>query len=190
MNWNQIAADYLAVADSIFNGMTGDIDAVADEIVARVRAGGKVLICGNGGSAADAQHIAGEFINRFLRERKPYAAVALTTDTSVITAIGNDYDYSLIFEKQVAGIGREGDVLLCLSTSGNSANLLTAVETARAMGILTVALTGGTGGKLAPICDRVLSVSCTTSTPRIQEGHHLIFHALCERIEEQLDTTT
>ena len=89
MNWNQIAADYLAVADSIFNGMTGDIDAVADEIVARVRAGGKVLICGNGGSAADAQHIAGEFINRFLRERKPYAAVALTTDTSVITAIGN-----------------------------------------------------------------------------------------------------
>lgn len=189
MNWNEIAKDYLAVADQVFNTLAGEIDALAAEMVERLRAGGKLMVCGNGGSAADAQHIAGEFINRFLRERRPYAGIALTTDTSVITAIGNDYDFSEIFSKQIAGLGRAEDVLLCISTSGNAANVLKAVEAARGLGILTVALTGGEGGRLAPLCDRVLSVSCTRSTPRIQEGHQLIFHALCERIEELLETT-
>lgn len=190
MNWDAIAADYLAVANQIFSELAGDIDAVADVITDRIRNGGKLLICGNGGSAADAQHIAGEFINRFLKERRPYAAIALTTDTSVLTAIGNDYSFDEVFEKQVQGLGQPGDVLLCISTSGNSANLLRAVAAARELGILTLAMTGGSGGKLAPACDRVLSVSCTASTPRIQEGHHLIFHALCERIEEQLEPPT
>ncbi|HMP71633.1 MAG TPA: SIS domain-containing protein [Kiritimatiellia bacterium] len=188
MNWNQLAGDYLTVADQIFQTMPEEIERLAVEMVERLKSGGKLLICGNGGSAADAQHIAGEFINRFLRERKPYAAVALTTDTSVITAIGNDYSYDLIFEKQVAGIGRAEDMLLAISTSGNAENVLQAVQTAKRMGLLTIALTGGTGGKLAPLCDRVLNLSCTKSTPRIQEGHQLIFHILCERIEELLET--
>lgn len=187
MNWNIIAADYLAVADQVFNELKPAVEKLAEELARRLQAGNKVMLCGNGGSAADAQHIAGEFLNRFLKERKPYAGLALTTDTSTLTAIGNDYTFDQIFEKQVQGLGRAGDLLLVISTSGNAANVCRAVEAARAMNIYTVALTGGTGGKVAALVDCCLNISCTRSTPRIQEGHQLLFHLFCERLEELME---
>lgn len=187
MNWNTIASDYLAVADQVFNELRPRIEELAGEIAGRLRRGNKVMICGNGGSAADAQHIAGEFLNRFLKERKPYAGLALSTDTSTLTAIGNDYSFDQVFSKQVEGLGREGDVLLVISTSGNATNIVRAVEAARTGRIYTVALTGGTGGKVAALVDCALCLSCTRSTPRIQEGHQLVFHLLCERLEEIME---
>lgn len=187
MNWDTIAADYLAVADQVLNELRPATEQLAAELARRLRAGGKVMICGNGGSAADAQHIAGEFLNRFLKERRPYAGMALSTDTSTLTAIGNDYSFDQVFEKQVQGLGRAGDVLLVISTSGNAANVCRAVAAARDMNIYTVALTGGTGGKVAGQVDCVLNVSCTRSTPRIQEGHQLLFHLVCERLEEIME---
>ena len=186
MNWDHIAEEYLAVADQVFGSLRESIDELAKEIVDRLREGGKILVCGNGGSAADAQHLVGEMVNKFLKERKPYAAVALTTDTSVITAIGNDCGYDLIFEKQVRAIGTSGDVLIAISTSGNAANVCRAVEAASHLNILSVALTGGTGGKLATLANILICLSSSKSTPRIQEGHQLVIHALCERIEELL----
>lgn len=186
MDWNRLAEEYLVVADEIFGSLREKVDALAAELAACLKQGQKILICGNGGSAADAQHMAGELINKFLKDRKPYAAIALSTDTSVLTAIGNDFGYDQIFEKQVRGLGRKGDVLIGISTSGNAANVLRAVEAARSMGILTVGITGGKGGKLAGQVDRVICVASTASTPRIQEGHQVIIHSLCERIEEIL----
>ena len=186
MNWAQIQADSHAVTDLIMGPMRPAIEAAADELAACVRAGGKVLFCGNGGSAADAQHFAGEFVNRFLLERRPYAGLALTTDTAVLTAIGNDYSYEQIFEKQILALGRPGDALVAISTSGNAPNVCLAVRAAKAAGLRTLAMTGGKGGKLAGLADRVLSISCTASTPRIQEGHQLVLHLICERVEEIL----
>ncbi len=179
-----MAEEYLAVADQVFGQLNDQIERVADDLAKRIQAGNCILICGNGGSAADAQHMTGELINRFLKERRPYPGIALTTDTSVMTAIGNDYSYDQIFEKQVQGLGRPGDALIGISTSGNAENVCRAMETAKEKGIRTIALTGGKGGKLKDLADEVISVSCTSSTPRIQEGHGLIIHALCERIEE------
>ena len=187
MNWNTSASDYLTVADQVFNELRPSVERLAEEITRRLKAGGKVMICGNGGSAADAQQIAGEFLNRFLKERRPYAGLALSTDTSTMTAIGNDYGFDQVFSKQVQGLGKSGDVLLAISTSGNAANVCRAVVAAREMGIYTVALTGGTGGQVAELVDCVLNVSCTRSTPRIQEGHQLLFHLLCERLEECME---
>lgn len=186
MNWNKLAEDYLAVARELFDDLQDPVESIASEMAERLQKGGKLLICGNGGSAADAQHMAGEMVNRFLRERDPYAAIALSTDTSILTSISNDYSYDLVFAKQVQALAREGDVLFAISTSGNADNVCKAVDAAKEKGMLTVALTGGSGGKLAPMVDQVLSVSCTKSTPRIQEGHQFIIHALCERIEEIL----
>lgn len=187
MNWDQIKHDHEAVIGEVTGRLRPEIEAFAREVVAALRAGGKVMICGNGGSAADAQHIAGEFINRFLLERKPYAAIALSTDTSSMTAIGNDYGFDQVFEKQVIALGRAGDILLGISTSGNAANVCRAFAAARTLGIKTVAMTGGTGGKLASLADRLLCVTCTKQTPRIQEGHELMFHLFCELIEEMME---
>jgi D-sedoheptulose 7-phosphate isomerase len=187
MNWDQIKTDHEAVVAEVFGRLRPEIEAFSRVVVAALRAGNKVMVCGNGGSAGDAQHIVGEFVNRFLLERKPYAAIALTTDTSSMTAIGNDYSFDQVFEKQVQALGKKGDVLLGISTSGNAANVRRAFEAARQLGITTVALTGGTGGKLAPLADRVLSISCTRHTPRIQEGHELAFHLFCELIEEMME---
>lgn len=186
MNWDRVAEEYLAVADEVFGSLRQPVEDLAKEIASRLREGNKILVCGNGGSAADAQHLAGEMVNKFLKDRKPYSAVALSTDTSVITSIGNDFGYDLIFEKQVRALGRSGDVLIGISTSGNAANVCRAVEAAGHMNILTVALTGGTGGKLAKLAYATVCVSSSNSTPRIQEGHQLLIHALCERIEEIL----
>jgi D-sedoheptulose 7-phosphate isomerase len=187
VNWNQIAEIYLAVADEVFGSLNPAIEELSSEIARRLKAGNKVMVCGNGGSAADAQHLAGELVNRFLKERKPYAGLALSTDTSILTCIANDYSFDQVFEKQVQALGKAGDVLIAISTSGNAANVLKAVEAARKMNILTIGMTGGKGGKLAGAVDKVLSVSCTSLTPRIQEGHQLIIHCLCERIEEIME---
>lgn len=142
----------------------------------------KLLLCGNGGSAADAQHIAAEFVNRFELERPPLPAVALTTDTSIITSIGNDYSFDDIFAKQIKAIGVEGDILLAISTSGNSPNILAAVKAASAQGIYTVGLTGGDGGKLKGLTDSCLIVQ-SEQTPTIQETHIFAGHIVCKLVD-------
>ncbi len=147
--------------------------------------GGKLLLVGNGGSAGDAQHIAAEFVNRFVIERPPLPAIALTTDTSILTSVGNDYAFEEIFSKQVKALGKEGDLLLAISTSGGSANVIQAARTARAMGIMTVALTGKNGGELAGVAERCLNVD-ESVTARIQEVHITICHILCELVDHKL----
>ena len=153
-----------------------------------LKAGGKALACGNGGSAADAQHFAAELVNRFERERPPLAAVALTTDTSTLTSIANDYAWQQVFSKQVRAIGRRGDVLLAISTSGNSANVLEAVQVARKLGVQVVALTGAGGGKIAAALGAGDVSVCVPHkvTARIQEVHLLVLHCLCDAIDHEL----
>ncbi len=185
MNWNQISEHYLAVAQEVLGPMQPAILSLAEEIAKRLRDGNKVLVCGNGGSAADAQHLAGELVNRFLVNRRPYAGVALSTDTSVLTSIGNDFGFEQIFEKQVMALGKPGDVLIGISTSGNADNVCRAIRAAKQLNMLTVAFTGGKGGRLIGLVDHSLCISLS-STPRIQEGHQLIIHLLCERMEEIL----
>jgi len=150
--------------------------------------GGKLLLFGNGGSAADAQHLAAEFVNRFLINRRPLPALALTTDTSVLTSIANDFSYELIFAKQIQALGKPEDLALGISTSGNSPNVVKGMLAARDIGMKTVALTGGTirpGGDLAAVCDLVLNVP-SDSTPHIQEAHLWVEHLLCEIVERQM----
>jgi D-sedoheptulose 7-phosphate isomerase len=147
--------------------------------------GNKLLLFGNGGSAADAQHIAAEFVNRYIIDRPPLPAIALTTDTSILTSVSNDLAFQEIFAKQVKALGKDGDVAIGLSTSGNSPNVIKAFEVAREMGIKTVALVGNEGGMLAKIADIAMIVP-SSSTPRIQETHILVAHILCEMVEHQL----
>ena len=156
----------------------------ADMLTACMAAGGKVLIFGNGGSAADAQHLAAEFINRFQIERPPLAAIALTTDTSVLTSIGNDYHFDDIFSKQIKSLGKKGDIAWGLSTSGNSPNVVKAVKTAQKIGISTIGMTGR-GGELAKCADLVIAVDSNT-TARVQETHITLGHILCELLERKL----
>ena len=148
-------------------------------------AGNKLFFFGNGGSAADAQHLAAEFVNRYIMDRPPLPAVALTTDTSILTSVSNDFAFNEIFAKQLRALGKEGDIAIGISTSGNSPNVLKAFEVAKEMGIKTVAFTGNDGGMLAKMADIPLIVS-STSTPRIQETHILIGHILCEMVEHQI----
>ncbi len=148
-------------------------------------AGNKLFFFGNGGSAADAQHVAAEFVNRYNMDRPPLPAIALTTDTSILTSISNDMAFVDIFSRQVKALGKEGDVAVGISTSGNSANVIKAFEVAKEMGMKTVALTGNDGGILAKLADIALIVS-SSSTPRIQETHILVGHLLCEMVEHQL----
>ncbi|MGH7964846.1 MAG: D-sedoheptulose-7-phosphate isomerase [Candidatus Binatia bacterium] len=159
---------------------------VIEEVVRTLRAGGKILLFGNGGSAADAQHIAAEFVNRYRIERPPLPALALTTDTSALTAIANDYGMSELFAKQLRALGRAGDIAIAISTSGNSVNVLRALEVCKELGIRTVGLTGGEGGAMAAHVDHLLCVSATTVTPRIQETHILIGHVICELVDQEL----
>ncbi|MBI5419648.1 MAG: D-sedoheptulose 7-phosphate isomerase [Deltaproteobacteria bacterium] len=158
--------------------MTGDIIEAAQAIAGAFKAGRKVLIFGNGGSAADAQHIAAEFMNRFLIERPPLPAIALTTDTSILTSISNDYAFDEVFSKQVRALGKKGDIALGISTSGSSANVIKAFRVAKKLSMITIALTAD-GGKLASQADIALAVP-SRSTPRIQEAHIAIGHILCD----------
>ncbi|MBJ2151023.1 SIS domain-containing protein [Paracoccus sp. IB05] len=159
--------------------------AVADLYTGRLRAGSKLLFAGNGGSAGDAQHIAGEFVSRFHFDRPGLAAIALSTDTSIMTAIGNDYGYERVFSRQIEALGQTGDVLTVLSTSGNSPNILKAIEAAKERGITVVGMTGGTGGKMAGLCDHLL-VAPSPVTPRIQECHLVTYHLLCALVEARM----
>ena len=153
-----------------------------------LRGGGKVLACGNGGSAADAQHFAAELVNRFEIERPPLAALALTTDSSTLTSIANDYSFQQVFSKQLRALGRRGDALLAISTSGNSANVVEAIHAAHELGLRVVALTGNGGGKIAPLIggDDVHVCVPHKSTARVQEVHLLVLHCLCDAIDFQL----
>ncbi|TAG34122.1 MAG: phosphoheptose isomerase [Polaromonas sp.] len=164
------------------------IAAAVQAILASVTSGGKVLACGNGGSAADAQHFAAEFVGRYERERPELAAMALTTDSSILTAIANDYDFSAIFSKQVRAFGGSGDVLLALSTSGNSANVLAAIEAAHERDMTVVALTGRGGGKITSALRETDVHICVPHerTARIQEVHLLVLHCICDGVDTQL----
>ena len=166
------------------------VDECTDEIVAAALAisvalnnGGKIVLFGNGGSAADAQHIAAEFVGRFVRERGPWPAMALTTDTSVLTAIGNDYGFEHVYSRQVKALSAEDDVAIAISTSGRSANIVEGVRAARAVGATTVGLLGGDGGQVAPLVDIAIIVP-STITQRIQECHIAIGHIICELVEK------
>jgi D-sedoheptulose 7-phosphate isomerase len=162
--------------------------AVARVGVAMVEAlqrGNTLLFAGNGGSAADSQHIAGEFISRFHFDRPALPAIALTVDTSVLTAIGNDYGYELVFSRQIDALGRRGDIFVAISTSGNSPNILAGIAAAKKKGIMVVGLTGRSGGKMKSMCDECLCVP-SDETPRIQEGHLVTYHLLCGFVEETL----
>lgn len=157
-----------------------------DAIAVALQKGHKLILFGNGGSAADAQHIAAEFVNRFLIERPPLPAIALTTDASVLTSIANDYTYQQVFAKQVRALGREGDVALAISTSGNSANVLAAIDACKELKITTIGLTGGNGGKMAGKVDFLLPVSEGQNSPRIQETHILVGHVICDGVDRKL----
>jgi len=160
--------------------------AFAREVIAALRQGSKVLLFGNGGSAADAQHIAAEFVGRFRRERRPLPALALTTDTSALTCIANDYGYEHVFERQVRALGRTGDIALGISTSGNAASVVRAITAARDMGLLTAAFTGSDGGKLGPLVHYHFNVPCKL-TDRVQEVHIMIGHILCQSVDEAFE---
>lgn len=158
----------------------------AGETAARVlRGGGKILFCGNGGSASDSQHLAAELTGRFIKDRKPLAAIALTTDTSALTSIANDYAFDEVFARQIIALGRHGDVLVGISTSGNSRNIIRAVAEAKSIGMTTVGLLGRDGGQLRILCDQTIVVRSQV-TARIQEAHILIGHTLCGLIEHHL----
>jgi D-sedoheptulose 7-phosphate isomerase len=181
----------LGEAQRIVSEMASDarlhlaIEAAAVACVDCLKAGGKILLAGNGGSAADAQHIAGELVSRYAFDRPGLPAIALTTDTSILTAIGNDYGYERLFARQVEAHSRPGDVLIGYSTSGRSPNVLQAFETARALRVLCIGMTGNRGGPMCDLCDHLLEVP-SHDTPKIQEGHLMLGHILCGVIEKAL----
>ncbi len=175
----------LELKRSFFDTNEDRIVRAAQEICSAISNGCKVLLFGNGGSAADAQHIAAEWVGRFRRERRPLPAIALTTDTSILTCIGNDYGYDKVFARQVSALGARGDVVIAISTSGNSRNVLEGVDTAHRMGLITVGFTGGDGGALGRMVRHHLNVP-HKSTARVQEIHIMIGHVLCELVDENL----
>lgn len=158
------------------------IQKIVDDVVNAFSGSNKVLFCGNGGSAADAQHLAAEFSGRFYFDRKPLYAEALHVNTSFLTAVGNDYSYDEVYSRLITGIGRKGDILFGISTSGNSKNVVNAINKANELGMITVGFTGSSGGKMASICKHLINVP-STDTPRIQESHILVGHIICEYVE-------
>lgn len=182
-----LLADHLRTVEEFIARERETIIKVVEVTKGIIDKGGKILIFGNGGSAGDAQHLAGELVNRFKKERRPLPAIALTTDTSVLTAIANDYDFSQVFSKQVLALGRPGDLAIAISTSGNSPNVLEGLKTAKELGITTIGLSGGNGGKMKELCDYLLLVP-SYETPRIQEGHLLFIHIFSELLEELIST--
>ncbi|MBZ0271842.1 D-sedoheptulose 7-phosphate isomerase [bacterium] len=168
-----------------FDAHARDVARVAEAMADSLAAGGRVLFFGNGGSAADAQHLAAELTGRYLRDRAPLSGIALTTDTSALTAIGNDYGFDEVFERQVRALGRKGDVAIGISTSGNSPNVLKALASARAIGMITVGLAGRDGGQMKDACDHLLVVP-RKETPIIQQVHITIGHLLCQLVEDAL----
>lgn len=178
-------ADSIAAKEDFYKIHKQKLFQLVDWVVNCFKSGNKLMVCGNGGSAADAQHLAAEFVNRFLINRMPLPAIALTTDSSILTSVSNDFSYDDIFAKQVEALGKRGDVFLGISTSGNSPNILRAVEASRKLGVRTAALTGGSGGLLAAEAELVLTVP-SEKTPHIQEAHLWIEHMLCWLVDERL----
>jgi D-sedoheptulose 7-phosphate isomerase len=184
-------ADYLAQSRDVIAAAMADRDftativAIVERVSSALAAGNKVLLAGNGGSAADAQHLAGEIVGRFYYDRAPAAAIALGADIATMTAIANDYGYERVFERQVRGLGRAGDVLIGLSTSGRSPNILHALSAARDIGVVTIGFTGRSGGDMPPLCDLCLRVPAD-STPLIQQLHMIAGHLVCALVEERL----
>jgi D-sedoheptulose 7-phosphate isomerase len=164
--------------------LIAQVEKCVDIICHSLKSGGKILFCGNGGSAADAQHLAAEFSGRFYKDRKALPAEALHVNTSYLTAVANDYSYDVVYSRLLDGIGQQGDVLVGISTSGNSTNIVNALLTAREKGIATISMTGSTGGKMKDLSDVLLNVP-STDTPRIQESHILLGHIICQLVEEK-----
>jgi D-sedoheptulose 7-phosphate isomerase len=183
---NDIIRESIAVKTSVLNDPTliSRVGEIVDLIVARFREGKHLYFCGNGGSAADAQHLAAEFSGRFYIDREALPSEALHCNTSYLTAVANDYSYDLIYSRLIRGIGKKEDILIGLSTSGNSANILKAFETAREKGITTIGMTGQGGGKLAALSDHLIDIP-SKNTPRIQEAHMLLGHIICQLVEEK-----
>lgn len=183
-SFKALLADHKKAFDDTFSGSQMEVlELISREILKAFKSGHKLLLCGNGGSAADSQHIAAEFIVRFKRERRSLPAISLTTDTSILTATANDYDYSKVFSRQLEGLAVKGDVLIGLSTSGNSANVLEAVKTAKALGVVTIGFTGIGGGKLRDFVDICFQAQ-SKKTPNIQEMHITALHAISEVVED------
>ncbi|MDP6647557.1 MAG: D-sedoheptulose 7-phosphate isomerase [Dehalococcoidales bacterium] len=176
------------VQRTIARDKTHEIEEMVNLILTAYRSGGKVILFGNGGSAADAQHLAGELVGKFKLERQAFPAIALTTNTSILTALSNDYGYETVFGRQVEALATEKDVIVGLSTSGNSPNVIEAIKIAKARGAKTIGLTGGNGGRLAEVADLVLVVP-SDNTPQIQEMHITIGHIVCELVESELAST-
>lgn len=177
--------EHQAVLRRIEEELAGQIVLTARRLIETLKIGNKLLIMGNGGSAADAQHFAGEIVSRFRMERPGLPAIALSTDTSIITAIGNDYGFERVFSRQVEALAAPGDALIGISTSGNSANILKALEVGRQAGCSTIGLLGRDGGTIKPLCDLAL-IMPSDDTPRIQEGHITVIHIICDLIEQGL----
>ena len=179
----QCFLDHLEVANAVMqSNIMGQIQIVAEAIKKALAEGHKVLFCGNGGSAADSQHLAAEFVGRFQKERRGLPAIALTVDTSILTAVGNDYGYDKVFVRQVEALAQTGDVLVGISTSGNSPNVVEAIELAKTKGVYCVGMTAAGGGKMAMLCDECIAVPAKI-TARAQEMHILIGHILCELVD-------
>jgi D-sedoheptulose 7-phosphate isomerase len=177
--------DEISAGFARLSAQSAAIEQAAGAMIASLAAGNKIMFCGNGGSAADSQHLAAELMGRYLRDRAPLPALALTVDTSALTAIGNDYGYAEVFARQLRGVGRRGDVLVGLSTSGNSANVIAAIEAAREMGIVTLGMTGMNRGRMDDLSDILIKVPATR-TNRIQEMHIAVGHMLCGFVEDAL----
>jgi D-sedoheptulose 7-phosphate isomerase len=182
---DQFVSESLRVKAKFFQDNKDAIARTAETIAHGLRAGHKVLFFGNGGSAADSQHLAAELIGRFGPDRSPLAAISLSTDTSILTAVGNDYGYENVFARQIAGLGQPGDTAIAISTSGNSPSVLEGIDTARSKGLFTVGFTGETGGKMKDRVEVLFRVP-SRQTPRIQETHILLGHILCELVDRQL----
>lgn len=174
--------DHLRAVEAFRTACAGVIEAIAGRVIGALEAGGKVILFGNGGSAADAQHIAAEFSIRYRTNRTALAGLALTTDSSVLTACGNDFGFEVIYSRQIEALARAGDVVIGISTSGNSTNIVLGLEKARDMGCATVAFTGGSGGKIAELAEYALVVPCPV-TARVQECHILAGHIICEMVD-------
>lgn len=185
INFNQIKEEHFAAIESVI-AQSDKIEASIYLLVTSLKTGGKVLWCGNGGSAADAQHMAAELMVRYVKNRKPLASIALTTDTSLITAHSNDFEYETLFERQVEALAKSGDVLIAISTSGNSQNVTLAAKQAKKMGVKVVVVTGNKTSQLTELADVCLFVQAE-QTARIQEGHILIGHLLCEGLDEHFE---
>ena len=191
MNSNDFIQRYIKDSTASLSKMSSDtqlmseVTNIADECLSRLQKGKKLLFAGNGGSAADCQHMAGEYVSRFLFNRDGLPAIALTTDSSILTAIGNDYGFENLFSRQVEALGASGDLLFCYSTSGNSENILKAIEAAKKMKICVAGMTGFNKGKMDDMCDYLIQIP-SSHTPNIQEGHLIAGHAICCAVEQQI----